>query len=138
MLFIFVCFLAVAAVSAALAFFFTRRRLRSDLRRAGPKPIADTLERRNRVLLLVLVGILAVLALFEALVPAIAYAMQDFQENLGPSLPAWVLWEIGSGSISWMLYLAVLLGVLSGLTFGTLQALRNYPELGGVRALDVI
>jgi MFS superfamily sulfate permease-like transporter len=138
MMFIVVCFLAFFAVSTALAFVFTRRRLNSDLRRAGPKPIADALERRNRTLLLILVGMLAVLAFFEALVPGLAYAIQDLQDNVGTGLPAWALFEVGNGSISWMLYLAVAAGVLAGLVAGTKQALNNFPELGGVGYLDVI
>jgi hypothetical protein len=138
MMFIVVCFLACVAVSTALAFVFTRRRLGSDLRRAGPKPIADAMERRNRTLLLVLVGVLAVLAFFEALVPGLAYAIQDLQDTVGTGLPAWALVAVGGGSISWILYLAVVAGVLAGLLAGTKQALAAHPELGGVRYLDVI
>ena len=138
MLFIVVCFLACAAVSTGLAFFFTRRRLSSDLRRAGPKPIADAMERRNRTLMLVLLGVLAVLAFFEALVPGLAYTIQDLQDNVGTGLPGWALVQVGNGSISWMLYLAVLCGVLAGLVGGTRQAMASYPELSAVGYLDVI
>jgi hypothetical protein len=139
MLFILVTFLAFAAVSGMLAFFVTRMRLSSEWRRAGPKPIADALERRNRALLLVLGIILVVVAFFEAIVPTIAYAVQDIQaDTIGESLPAWALLEVGNGSISWLLYLAVLAGITAGITFGTLRALRIFPELGAVGALDVI
>lgn len=138
MLFIFVCFLACASLSAFFALIFTRRRLNSDWRRAGPRPIASALRRRNRTLLIVLAGLLAVVALFEAIVPAIAYALQDLQENMSRSFPTWALVGVGNGSISWLLYLAVLSGVFAGLVFGTLRALRAFAELNGVRALNVV
>jgi hypothetical protein len=138
MLFMIVCFLAFAAVSAAAAFALTRRRLSTEWRRAGPKPIADALERRNRSLLLVLAGILAVIAFFEALVPGIAYALQDLQDSLGRDVPSWAIVQVANGTISWALYLSALVGVLTGLLLGTLRALRIFPELGSVRALDLV
>jgi len=139
MLFHLVCFLAFSAVTAAAAFLLTRGKLHRAWNRAGPKPIADALEKRNRILLLVVASILAVLAFFEAAVPRLAYEVQDLQSNaLEESLPGWVLFSVGNGSISWMLYLAMLGGIVAGLLGGTIGALRTDPDLRRVGVLDVI
>jgi hypothetical protein len=137
MLFSFVCFLAFATLSAAPTFLLTRMRLNSDLRRAGPKPTADALERRNRVLLLIFFGTVVVVAFFEAIVPNLSDAILNFQER-SQNLPGWALLQVGSGRISWLLYVAMFMGIVVGLTLGTLWAIRKDPGLNGVRAVDVI
>jgi len=139
MLFIFVFFLGTAALTTAVAFVLTRRRLNGEWRREGPKPIADALERRNRTFAIVSACFLAVLAIFEVIVPSIAFGMQDLQADaLGETLPLWAVVRVGDGSISWLFYLAILLGIVAGLTFGTLRSLREHDHLGGVGVLDVM
>ena len=133
MLFIIVCLSAFLAVTFAVAFWLTRRRVAGDWRRAGPGHVADGLARRNRAVLLVTFGVLSVVGLFEALVPDLAYGIQNLQEDVfGQSLPSWALVELGNGSISWLLYLAIWLGVATGLWAGSLQGLRGYREYDSI------
>lgn len=133
MIFILVFSLALAAITFALVYWGTSRRVSGEWRRASPAHVANGLARRNRVVLLVMAGLLFVIALFEVLVPGLGYGIQSLQEDVfGQSLPDFALLEAGYGSISWLLYVAIWAGVAIGLLTGSLQGLRGHREFDGI------
>ncbi len=103
-------FLAALLLLGAAAFVATRGRISEggDLRREGPARIADTLKRRNRLWMLVVLALVVVVALVELFLAPLHDALIDLQYDLGGS-------DLGSfdaamGGVSWLLYVSLLVG----------------------------
>ena len=139
MVFIMLCCLLSTLVTLVLIWFTTQRRIVRHWSMEGPRQIGDNVQRRNRVVLFVVFGALAVLAFFEAVLADLGYAIQDLQGDVFlETVPGWAIVHLGQGSISWALYLAVFLGVVAGLLFGTFKSFTPFVELKNLRLLDVL
>lgn len=139
MTFLLLCLVVSFLLALLLGYLFTGRRLKSYAL-AGPDTVAGMLASRNRVVLYVLLAILAIFALFEALVYDLSLGIQDLPYRLlGVQLPAWSVIVVGNGTVSWGLYLSIVLGVLVGLPLGTLLACRLADNnLKGVGFFDLL
>ena len=129
-------FLLLAGIAAGLTVWRVGGRGAGD----GPARIGSALRSRNRAVMLFFVVVLVVMAVLEALVTDVSIAMEDLQYRIGDMAnadPA-LIYETANGSVSWGLYLAVLLGALGGLAVGTYLATRRYPVLRGLGIRDVI
>jgi hypothetical protein len=133
-------FLLFFLVLAGIAYTLTTLRMGGRGAADGPARVGAALRARNRAVMLFFAVVLVVLAVLEALVTDVSVAMEDLQYSVGDLVnadPA-LIYETGNGSVSWGLYLAVLLGALGGLAVGTYVATRRYPVLRGLGVRDVI
>ena len=123
-----------------VAFALTVVAMGGRLAGAGPARVGAVLRGRNRAILLFFGVVLVITAVLEALIPDVSLAMENLQYAVGDlvaSEPA-LIYVTASGSVSWGLYLAVLLGVFGGLAAGTIAAARRYPVLRGLGLSNVI
>ena len=133
-------FLLLFLLLFGVAFALTATAMGGRLAGAGPARVGAALRGRNRAVLLFFLVVLVVTAVLEALLPDVSLAMENLQYAVGDlvaSEPA-LIYVTGSGSVSWGLFLAVLLGALGGLAAGTVTAARRYPVLRGLGVGDVI
>ncbi len=118
----------------------TVRRMSGRGQADGPARIGAALRSRNRAVVLFFLVVLVILAVLEALVTDVSEAIEDLQYSVGDlvaSDPVWI-YETGNGTVSWGLYLAILIGAFAGVALGTYLATRRYPVLRGLGPGDVI
>lgn len=136
----FLYFLLFFLLFAILAYVLTVVKMGGAFEAAGPARVGGSLRGRNRVITGAFLVVLVILAVLEALIPDVSAAMVDLQYRVGDlvtSSPV-MIYETGNGTISWGLYLGVLLGVFGGLAVGTAAAVRRYPVLRGLGLRDII
>ena len=133
-------FVLFLLVWMGLAYVLTSSAMRRRLGKAGPAAVGRSLQSRNRLILGVTLVVLALLAIMEALLPAASNAVQNLQFAVGDATGSdLVLFaNTGGGSLSWGLYLAIFVGTLLGILFGTLMAIRRFPVLRGLTIGDLI
>lgn len=133
-------FLLFFLVLAGVAYGLTVRGMGGPLLAAGPSRVGGAIRTRNRSVLLFTVVVLVVTAVLEALLPAVSEGVLGLQYAFGDLVDAdpALVYETANGTVSWGLYLAVLLGVLGGLAAGTMAAVRRYPILRGLGVRDVM
>ena len=136
----FLYFLLFFLVLLGVAYGLTVRGMSGSLRAAGPARAAAAFRTRNRAILLFTVVVLVVTAVLEALIPDVSGAIEGLQYAVGDLVetdPA-LVYETANGTVSWGLYLAILLGTLGGLAAGTTVAARRYPVLRGLTLGNVL
>lgn len=133
-------FVLFLLVWTALAYVLTSSAVQGRLGQSGPAAVGRSLQGRNRLVLGVTLVILALLAIMEALLPAASNAVQNLQYAVGDATGSDLVMfsNTAGGSLSWGLYLAVLLGTLLGLIAGTLAAIRRFPILRSLTLGSVI
>ncbi len=136
----FLYFLLFFLLLLGVAFALTVVRMGGGLSGAGPARVGASLRGRNRAILLFFLVVVVVAAVLEALVPDVSLALENLQYAVGdlvesePSL----VYQTANGSVSWGLYLGILLGAFGGLAAGTIAAARRYPILRGLGVGDVV
>lgn len=139
MLFLFLLFLLVALIIGATQFFVVGSRLKSEWRLNAPSVIVGKVKSRNRLIMLVVVVLLLLSLVIEAMLEDYSYWLVDQQMYLiPPPVPEWGLAYSSMGSISWLLYLFLLLGALSGCVYGSWFATRQYSLLRNVKPFSLI
>ncbi len=136
----FLAFLLFFLLFAILAYTLTVLKMKGAFVAAGPARVGASLRGRNRVITGAFLVVLVVVAVLEALIPDVSAAVEDLQYRVGDlvtSSPV-MIYETGNGTISWGLYLAVLVGVFAGLAVGTVAAVRRYPVLRGLGLGDLV
>jgi len=107
----------------------TQSSIRSKFRASGPRSISEWLERRNKKGIIVAIFLVVCVAVLEALVPDVAYWLQDFQTRMGSRLPEWgIVFLRSGGGVSWGLYAAVVIALGLGMIGGTLIGCKQYPR----------
>ncbi len=133
-------FLLFFAVLFGLGYALTAVRMGGRGQADGPARIGAALRSRNRAVALFFVVVLLVMAVLEALVTDVSEAVEDLQYRVGDLVtadPVWI-YETGNGTVSWGLYLAILVGAVAGVALGTYVATRRYPVLRGLTLGSVI
>ena len=133
-------FLFFFVVLFGLGYALTAMRMGGRGQADGPARIGAALRARNRAVVLFFVVVLLILAVLEALVTDVSEAVEDLQYSVGDlvsSDPVWI-YQTGNGTVSWGLYLAVLVGAFAGVALGTYVATRRYPVLRGLTLRDMI
>lgn len=136
----FLYFLLFFLLLFGAAYGLTVWRMNGGLSGAGPARVGAALKSRNRAILLFFVVVLVITAVMEALIPDVSLALENLQYAVGDlveSEPA-LVYDTDNGSVSWGLYLGILLGALGGLVAGTMTAARRYPVLRGLGPRDVV
>ena len=136
----FIFFVLFLLVWMALAYVLTSSAMRGRLGASGPAAVGRSLRGRNRLILGVTLVILALLAIMEALLPAASNAVQNLQYGVADATGSDLVMvsNTAGGSLSWGLYLAILLGTFLGLLAGTLAAVRRFPILRGLSSGAVV
>ena len=133
-------FLFFFAVLFGLGYALTAMRMGGTGNADGPARVGAALRSRNRAVVLFFVVVLLILAVLEALITDVSEAIEDLQYRVGDMVstdPMWI-YETGNGTVSWGLYLAILVGALAGVVLGTFVATRRYPVLRGLTLRDMI
>ena len=136
----FLYFLLFFGLLFAAAYGITVWRMGRGLTGAGPARVGAALTSRNRAVLLFFAVVLVITAVMEALIPDVSLALENLQYAVGDvvaSEPV-LVYDTANGSVSWGLYLGILLGALGGLVAGTMAAARRYPVLRGLGARDIV
>lgn len=128
-------FFLALLVFGLLAFVLTGSAMTGRLSTEGPARIAAALKRRNRLILLVVFALLAVLALAELLVYDLHTGLVDLQYSMGQAIG---YYEGANGGISWLFYLSLLFGTLVGLLVGTLVSVRRFAIARGLGVGDAV
>ncbi len=136
----FLYFLLFFLLFAILAYVLTVVKMGGAFAAAGPARVGASLRGRNRVIVGFFLVVVVIVAVLEALIPDVSAAVEDLQYRVGDlvtSSPV-MIYETGNGTVSWGLYLAVLIGVFGGLAVGTAAAARRYPVLRGLGLRDLV
>ena len=97
----------------------------------GARHVEAQTSGRNMLVLGVLLALLALVAVMESLIPDVSNAVQDAQYAVGDAVGAGLLFvaQTPNGSISWGLYLTLLLGAALGLMVGTALVAGRYATM---------
>ena len=135
----FVFFLLFALVWAGVTYAATTRAMSGPWQRDEPAAVARRLRARNRTVLVATLVAVVLVAAMEILIPAASDAVQDLQYGVGDATGSdLALFTLtGNGSLSWGLYLAILLGTAAGLVGGTVAAVAKYPILRGISRVSI-
>lgn len=99
----------------------------------GARHVKAQTSRRNVLVLAVLGVVLALVAVMESLIADVSDGIQDAQYAIGDRMGAGLLFvaQTPNGSLSWGLYLVLLLGAALGLMVGTGVAASRYKIMRG-------
>ena len=118
-----------------LTFVLTGSAMNGPWSSEGPARISASLKRRNRLLLVGVLAVLAVVILLEFVLYDFHSALVDLQYSIGE---AFGYYEGSNGGFSWLLYLMVFLGTLLGVVFGSLVSVRRFAITRGLGPADVL
>lgn len=136
----FAFFLFAFLLTGIIAFALLSWRMDRSWSREQPSVVSSRLRTGNRILALVALLLLVFLAVMEMLIPSVSYWVVESQYWVGDRLVQELTYndEVGAGSLSWGLYLGILLGILGGNVAGQYLAIRRYPVLRGITLRSLI
>lgn len=129
----------ITLIIGGIQFFVVSSGLKSGWRLNAPSVIVEKIKSRNRAVLIVVFVLVSLSVVVEAVYEDYSYWIVNQQTYLLPvPVPEWALIYTSVGSLSWLLYLVILLGALLGCVFGSWFAAKQYSLLRAVKPFSLV